>query len=237
MKRKVSWHRICSAKVNRPLRLLVAADLHSGPYEDLEAMIPEADAVLLPGDLVDRHHRDNRRAEQFLRDVPGRIPVFYALGNHELGYPRQEELRSMMQDSAAVVLNNECAAFEGISIGGVTGQEPGPESRAFLDAFEKEESFKLLMCHHPEMYRDGVRGRAVDFTVCGHAHGGQMQFFGRGLYAPGQGFFPKLTHGLYDGGKMMVSRGMTNTVRVSVPRINNPCELIVLELAPESAYP
>ena len=87
------------------------------------------------------------------------------------------------------------------------------------------------MCHHPEVYRDHVAGRNIDFTVCGHAHGGQIQLFGRGLYAPGQGFFPKLTHGIHDGGHMMISRGMSNGTRA--PRINNPYELILLTLEPE----
>ncbi len=76
-----------------------------------------------------------------------------------------------------------------------------------------------------------MRGREIDFTVCGHAHGGQIQLFGHGLYAPGQGFFPKLTHGLHGGNRMMISRGMSNGT--SLPRFNNPCELIMLRLEPE----
>jgi len=88
------------------------------------------------------------------------------------------------------------------------------------------------MCHHPEVWRDYVKGRDIDFTVCGHAHGGQIQILGRGLYAPGQGIFPRLTHGLHDGGRMMISRGMTNGAKPRVPRIGNPCELIILELIP-----
>ena len=75
-----------------------------------------------------------------------------------------------------------------------------------------------------------MAGRNIDLTLCGHAHGGQIQIFGRGLYAPGQGLFPKLTHGLHDGGKMLISRGMTNGAKPRVPRINNPCELIILNL-------
>ena len=82
-------------------------------------------------------------------------------------------------------------------------------------------------------YRDYVSGRNIDLTLCGHAHGGQIQFFGRGLYAPGQGLFPKLTHGLHDGGKMLISRGMTNGAKPRVPRINNPCELIIQNLVNE----
>ena len=53
---------------------------------------------------------------------------------------------------------------------------------------------------------------------------------GRGLYAPGQGLLPKLTHGLHDGGRMLISRGMTNGAKPRIPRINNPCELIILNL-------
>ena len=103
----------------------------------------------------------------------------------------------------------------------------------YLERFEQEPGFRLLLCHHPEVYRDYVRGRNIDFTLCGHAHGGQIQLFGRGLYAPGQGVFPKLTHGLHDSGRMMISRGMTNGAKPRIPRINNPCELILLELEPK----
>ena len=75
-----------------------------------------------------------------------------------------------------------------------------------------------------------MSGRDIDLTLAGHAHGGQIQIAGHGLYAPGQGLFPKLTHGLYDGGKLLVSRGMTNGAKPRIPRIGNPCELIILNL-------
>ena len=80
------------------------------------------------------------------------------------------------------------------------------------------------------MYRDYVSGRDIDLTLCGHAHGGQIQILGHGLYAPGQGLFPKLTDGLYGEGKMLLSRGMTNGAKPRIPRICNPCELIILTL-------
>ena len=75
-----------------------------------------------------------------------------------------------------------------------------------------------------------MNGRDIDLTLCGHAHGGQIQIRGRGLYAPGQGLFPKLTDGLYGDGKMLLSRGMTNGAKPRIPRIGNPCELIILTL-------
>ena len=182
---------------------------------------------------MDRHRRDNENALRFLREIPKMVPVFYSIGNHERKYRYADEFRKKIRESGAVLLDDDSCGFRGIRIGGVSSKEGKIPDIAFLDRFEREEGFRLLMCHHPEMYRDYVRGRDIDFTVCGHAHGGQIQIAGRGLYSPGQGLFPKLTHGLHDGGKMMISRGMTNGAKPRIPRIGNPCELIILELQPE----
>ena len=72
-----------------------------------------------------------------------------------------------------------------------------------------------------------LRGRDVDLVLAGHAHGGQVRVFGRGLYAPGQGLLPKYTHGVIDH-RMIVSAGASNSV--SIPRWGNPCEVLRIEL-------
>ena len=99
---------------------------------------------------------------------------------------------------------------------------------AFLADFAAQDGFRLLMCHHPEYYPRYVADFDIDLTVAGHAHGGQVQLRGRGLYAPGQGLLPRMTHGFYDGNRLLVSRGMTNSTWA--PRISNPCEMILLHL-------
>lgn len=113
----------------------------------------------------------------------------------------------LVRQSRVTLLDDADCLFRGIRIGGLSSQMEKKPNLAFLDRFERKDGFRLLMCHQPEIWRDYVRGRDIDFTVCGHAHGGQIQIRGQGLYAPGQGLFPKLTHGLHDGGRMMVSRG------------------------------
>ena len=233
MKRAITKHTIQNRNIPEKLQLAVAPDLHSAPYEDVLEILTACDAVLIPGDLVDRHRRDNRYAERFLTEVPEMVPVFYSPGNHEVKFRDSEAWVERVQKSKAVWLQDKSCLFRGIRLGGLGSRRKGPPDTGFLDRFEQEDGFRLLLCHHPEVYREYVRGRNIDFTVCGHAHGGQIQFFGRGLYAPGQGLFPKLTHGLHDGGRMMVSRGMTNAAKPRIPRINNPCELILLELRPE----
>lgn len=233
MKRNRTEYTFRSDKVTQPLRLAVASDLHSAPFDDVLEDFAACDAVLVPGDLVDRHRRDNRQALRFLETVPAIVPVFYSIGNHERKYKHREEYLRQVKQSKVTLLDNERVHFRGLCIGGLSSSREKPDT-AFLDRFEKEKGFRLLMCHHPEDYRDYVSGREIDLTLCGHAHGGQIQFFGRGLYAPGQGLFPKMTHGLYDDGKMLLSRGMTNGAKPRVPRINNPCELIILHITPKT---
>ena len=233
MKRIITIHSIQSSDIPEKLRLAVASDLHSSQYNDMLDIFAQCDALLVPGDLVDRHRRDNSLAMRFLQEIPDVVPVFYSLGNHEVKYKYAEEYLAQVRKSKVTLLQDESCLFRGIRIGGLSSRKKTQPDSAFLDRFEKEKGFRLLLCHQPEVYRDWVKGRNIDFTVCGHAHGGQIQMFGRGLYAPGQGLFPKLTHGIHDNGRMMISRGMTNAAKPRIPRINNPCELILLEMEPK----
>lgn len=229
MKRVLTAYSFPAAGIGKTLRLAVAPDLHSGPYRDLMEEFSRCDAVLIPGDLLDRHRRNNELAFRFLREVPEIVPVFYSIGNHERKFRQADAFARAAEESRAVILDNRFVRFHGLCIGGLSSAKGEPDLK-FLDRFEQEAGYRLLLCHHPEVYRDYVRGRNIDLTLSGHAHGGQIQIRGRGLYAPGQGLFPKLTDGLYDDGKLLVSRGVTNAAKPRVPRIGNPCELIILTL-------
>ena len=81
---------------------------------------------------------------------------------------------------------------------------------------------KILLCHHPEYYPTVLADLGMDLIVCGHAHGGQWRFFGRGIYAPGQGLFPRYTAGLH-GGHCIISRGISGCTHI--PRIFNAPEI------------
>ncbi len=108
-----------------------------------------------------------------------------------------------------------------------------PPESAWLDDFEQLDGYKVLMSHHPEywcMKEPMLRGRKIDLVLSGHAHGGQWQFMGRGLFAPGQGLFPQYTSGVHQGryGSLVISRGLSNPYRF-LPRIGNPCEVVYVE--------
>ena len=93
--------------------------------------------------------------------------------------------------------------------------------------------YTILLSHRPEksaLYRK----YPCDLVLSGHAHGGQWIIPGliNGVYAPGQGLFPKYAGGRYDfkGQTQIVSRGLAYHVRV--PRIGNPVEIGVINIVP-----
>lgn len=112
----------------------------------------------------------------------------------------------------------------------------------WLEAFEQQDAFKILLCHHPEYWRhkDPVLSELnIDLTLSGHAHGGQIRIFRHGIFAPGQGLLPKYTDGVHHGkyGKLVVSRGLANTAWI--PRFGNCPEVVVIRLFPsaDSTHP
>ena len=223
--------------LKKSLRIAVAADIHStAKYKDIADTIDRTmpDAVLIPGDLC--HAADSYEIPlRFLELVTSIAPVYYTFGNHE-----RDTDESLFNIDGVHLVNDSFEQFGDVLIGGLRsgfqGQKETNFSRtpepniAFLDEFENESGVKILMCHHPEYYPRYLEGRSFDLILSGHAHGGQWRFFGRGLFAPGQGFFPKYTSGMY--GNMIVSRGLSNNV--FVPRLFNKPELIVLDIAPLS---
>ena len=91
--------------------------------------------------------------------------------------------------------------------------------------------YRILLAHRPDAI-DEYRQMDFDLILSGHAHGGQWRIPGwiNGVYAPGQGLFPRYAGGLYllDDLAFIVSRGLSNNTWV--PRIFNPPELVVIEL-------
>ena len=83
MKRIRTEYTFRTGKVKKTLRFAVASDLHSDSFDDVLEEFSCCDAVLIPGDLVDRHRRNNENALRFLQTVPEIVPVFYSIGNHE----------------------------------------------------------------------------------------------------------------------------------------------------------
>lgn len=226
MARVVTRYTLKTDKPIGTLRAALVCDLHDARFEDLRSPLCEADVICIGGDLVRGGQHDATRALDFLRAACEIAPTYYALGNHEMYFDTSMRYRFLQkaQKTGAKLLMNTYVRAGAFVFAGVT-ETP---NFAMLRRFEKEPGYKILLCHRPEEFKRCAMERDIDLTLSGHAHGGQIRLFGRGLYAPGQGVLPRLTSGLYYGGRLLVSRGLTNTT--VIPRIGNPCELVLVEI-------
>lgn len=224
--RQLTEYHFSTGKLTSPLKLAVVSDLHNEPYEDIWPMIQGADALLVPGDVANRYTKKYAVGIEFLRDASKRLPTFFSVGNHEI---RQRDFYQFVEEAQATgaeILMNRYVRFREIWIGGwYVSEDVGVPD--MMDDFEKLPGCRVLMCHKPNHYMEYLRDREMDLVIAGHAHGGQITIKGQGLYAPGQGIFPKYTRGLYDG-RMIVSAGVGNPCHM--PRWNNPCEVLMITL-------
>ena len=222
---------VTSPKLTQPLRLAVAPDMHNDEgICDILPVLEGCDALLIPGDILNRHREGYDQALKFLEEAVKLLPVFLSIGNHERLSSEWNVFRPLAEKTGACFLDNRWIAFRGIALGGLSSAEEENPDVPFLVDLAEQPCFSLLLCHHPEYYARMVRAHAPDLTLSGHAHGGQVCLWGRSVFAPGQGLFPKLTRGFYEDGHLLVSRGFSNSCRL--PRIGNPTELIILCLEP-----
>ncbi len=226
----------------KPLKIGLVTDLHTCPHEKLvERLRAESpDVILLAGDIMEDKQLSDEKSSgyAFLRACAEIAPTYYSFGNHETVGSRlsntqkplevSAEIRESISQAGVTLLHNESTVWNGIRIcglsSGLSKKENRPSEAALLE-FASAKEFRILLCHHPEYYEPYIRSTDIELTVCGHAHGGQWRFFGRGVYAPGQGFFPKHTAGIVDG-RCIISRGSGDHTRI--PRIANPRELVII---------
>ena len=231
-----------SEKVTEEMKFVFVSDLHNYPNRPVCDAIASINptAVLVGGDFI-QSKTDMLSGMEFLKTVSAEFPVFCSSGKE---HDFNKTLIEIIEKTGAVFLRNQSIEFHGIRIGGLNtirlrGQPENEQeerigiNRKWLAEFEKHSEYKLLLCHHPEYYDLFVNEYRIDLVLSGHAHGGQWRLFNRGLYAPGQGLFPKYTSGLYDE-RLLVGRGIGNSYRI--PRINNKPEMLEIVLKGKDLY-
>jgi uncharacterized protein len=237
-------------------RAAVVADLHDAPYKKIIDALRriEPDLILVPGDLTEDLTEESSGCDSpgrpglgFLSEAAAIAPTFYAWGNHETG-AGHVNLNNSARDrtappsvcahwlesirkSGVVLLDQSYVSRNGLVLGGLRSgllNEGRVPDIGWLDDFCRAPGYRILLCHHPEYYDLYLRDYPIDLFVSGHAHGGQWRLFGRGIFAPDQGLFPKYTDGIHEG-RLVISRGLSNTV-APIPRLFNPRELVVVEV-------
>ena len=195
----------------------------------------------------------DRDTLELIRELTDVAPVYAVYGNHEmmlLDDPERNPFKTALEEMGVTILYQQTVELtrngDSILLAGI--QDPAtlyknedydglPDTRSRMQAMldntlgeTDPEQFVLLLSHRPEyfaLYQD----YPIDLALTGHAHGGQIRLPGvGGLYAPGQGWFPKYTSGVFRQGRlsMVVSRGLGNSI---LPlRVFDPPELVTVTL-------
>ena len=230
------------------------SDLHNAEFGggngELLTILEEAepDLIAITGDLIDSRRTDPAPALAFLEGAVELAPVCYVTGNHEFrAYDAYQGLKSQMEELGVIVLENESMVLEEVPLRVIGLDDPSfgvrsdpsatPEQilqgalTALAPQAGEEDLRTVLLAHRPE-YVELYAQHGADLVLSGHAHGGQVRLPGvGGLYAPGQGFLPEYTSGLYQigGTSLVVSRGLGNSLFPL--RVNNRPEVVLVKLA------
>ena len=225
------------------IRIAICSDLHDNPFDRAVSILRHAspDLIALPGDLGENPYRSENYLA-FMSACAEIAPTVYALGNHDKAFHDDPVVADAIRATGTVLLDDTDIELCGIWVGGLTtgfrnhkregyfAPPPSPNLKWLDDTFCQRPGFKLLLCHHPEYYPTYLKERDVSLVLSGHAHGGQWQFFGRGVLAPGQGLFPRYTYGVHDN-RLVISRGMGD--HTWIPRLFNPREVVIVDLSPD----
>lgn len=241
---------VVSPKLTAEVRLAVVTDFHSSVNaDDVVEMLASCapDAVLMVGDMFDDDiaNRPTERMLSLMRQLSALYPCYYVSGNHEAWTGEMDALYQQTGEAGVTVLRMSSGVLtvrgQRIALCGI----PDPYEMVFSGAPDTEEQlrqaledvdsadFTVLLAHRPELLAKYAQF-PLDLVVSGHAHGGQVRIPGvlNGLYAPNQGWFPKLAGGAYtqDGTTLIVSRGLA--VRTRLPRIFNRPEVVLVRCVP-----
>lgn len=256
----LSLYAVLSEKIDTAFRIVMIADGHNAVFGEGNQQLHDLvagqspDAILVVGDMVNGDEAQTDTAKTLLSALAGIAPTYASYGNHELKHESAfgSDTKDIYDACGVRLLDGEyldiAIGGQMIRLGGIFGYclpesalktgEAKIEECNFLNDFQDTELFTLLMCHMPSGWNTfgGLDAWDIDCIVAGHAHGGQiiLPLIG-GVYAPDQGWFPGRVHGVFESeaqdSTLIVSRGLGSSV--SVPRIGNPPEVVVIDFVPE----
>ena len=219
-------------------KILQISDLHNKEFgKDQSYLVKHTkeispDIIVITGDLIDSRRTNIDIAIEYVKQAKEIAPIYFVSGNHEEYSKVYNELKKRLEELGVIILDDK---REVIEKGGEKVTLLGlKDGASFADKIKvlknKDDKFTILLAHRPECFNAYSKGN-IDLVFSGHVHGGQFRIpFIGGLYAPGQGLFPKYTSGIYikNDTSMVVSRGLGNS---GFPlRLFNRPELVVVTL-------
>ena len=248
---KTVYYTVENEKSDEKMRIALITDLHSCSYggKDMSVLldavyIENPDVVLFGGDIID-DELPEENAVTVMTALAKKYPCYYVSGNHEEYTERLDEIKETVRSCGVKVLDG---IHTKMAISAVSGtpdiygfddtlvyedfEEQNAHIGEVVDNYHFKESYNILLIHRPE-FIESYAEHGFDLVLCGHAHGGLWRIPGvlNGLYAPGEGLFPKYAGGFYEVGetKMIVSRGLGKE-STRIPRIFNRPELVIIDI-------
>ena len=204
------------------IKIALISDIHypfnKPKLEDIVSAIEECkpDVVFYAGDLIDALAKKEEidKIDSFLKSVSEICNKQYAvLGNHETDNKNLSYFKQIVSKNGVILLENEVCTIEvsgkKFALMGLNdNDEPNDLSLEKIDSTLA----KFLLAHRPELFEEYIaeNKNTPDIVFAGHANGGLVRLFGKGVYSRNIGLFPKYTSGHYkkDGHHLIVSRGL-----------------------------
>lgn len=242
--------------LNHSIRIVQLTDLHESEFgtdnEELIQTVKEQnpDIIVMTGDMQNKDDKNTSIVCNLIKNLTAITDVYYSYGNHEKAWERNfdRSFADVVTEAGAVVVDNGYTDIEingnSLRIGGYMGyysavhmtaktEEEQKKEQEFESAFEDTERYKILLNHIPTSWVDWgyLDDYPVDLVFSGHYHGGQMVLpFVGPLYAPYIGFFPENVKGIYQGTQTVCVLSSGLGTEYFVPRVNNPPEIVVVDL-------
>lgn len=243
---------LADARIHDEIRIAIVSDLHGARYGENQSEITAAlerenpHAVILLGDIFD-HRGVEAQAKALVSALADRFTCYFVPGNHEYKSGALGQIRDILSAAKMPVLAGKSVILRvnetRVQLFGIDDAEAGLEQQQQqlqAAALQRNDAiYSILAIHVPN---DAVQYLPLgfDLMLSGHTHGGQFAIPGllNGLYAPGQGMFPKLGGGRYDFAKqaLVICRGLSQKP-LWLPRLGNPPELCFVTLTPENTAP
>lgn len=221
-------------------RIVQLSDLHSRTFGENQVTLLkkvkklQPDIIVFTGDLVDGRAKLEEPCLELMKGLVTIAPTYYTYGNHEailLYDTEKQKFFSKLTKIGVIMMNNKAIVLKNtyddiVNLVGVPDpiafslpndifKYPIADRTAVLlqqtmKEIRNKEAYTILLCHRPE-YIETYSEFPIDLALCGHTHGGQIRLpFIGGLYATGQGFFPKYDSGMFKMNQLtlLINRGL-----------------------------
>ena len=237
---------ISDARIRDDVRIAIVSDLHGARYGEEQCEIVAALArenphvVLLLGDIFD-HRGVDENAKSLVHALSSSFPCYFVPGNHEYKSGELGFIQDFLKEAQVPILAGDAVLLSlgetRVQLFGIDDAQGGlvrQQEQLQRAASERSGStYSILAIHSPNDVEQYLP-HGFDLMLSGHTHGGQFILpLINGLYAPGQGIFPRYGGGRYDFAEqtMIVCRGLSQRP-LWLPRIGNAPELCFVTLSP-----